>query len=134
MRDVKPATMEELNRVLATIPDPVLAERCAAWIDKLCKTGGGAWSLRVPVQPGDPDVLITELINRFKRGDRMIRLMTFALKNAPSEDTLSRMKQDVEYGAHVTNKMLEAFEAEEKLIDFSGRKLLNPKTDDTEKH
>ena len=36
------------------------------WVSKLCDTGGRAWTLRVPVDfDRDPDILITELCQRF---------------------------------------------------------------------
>lgn len=50
-----------------TLNDENLIQACEGWVSKLCKTGGSAWSLSVPVDFNkDPDVLITELINRFK--------------------------------------------------------------------
>jgi hypothetical protein len=50
-----------------TLSDAELIDRCSEWVDKLCKSGGQAWSLRVPVDfERDPDILISELIQRFK--------------------------------------------------------------------
>lgn len=50
-----------------TLNDDDLILKCEAWIDKLCKTGAKAWSLRVPVDyNNDPDMLFDELIKRFK--------------------------------------------------------------------
>lgn len=49
-----------------TLSDSELSKACEKWIDDLCKTGGRAWSLRVPVDFNhDPDVLFSELIKRF---------------------------------------------------------------------
>lgn len=44
-----------------------LVEKAQEWVSKLCKTGGQAWSLRIPVDlKHDPDVVISELANRYK--------------------------------------------------------------------
>lgn len=49
------------------ISDQDLIEKCSKWVDSLCKTGGKSWSLKVPVDfNNDPDILFTELINRFQ--------------------------------------------------------------------
>jgi hypothetical protein len=49
------------------LSDEQLIEKCEKWIDSLCKTGGKSWTLRVPVDfNNDPDMLFTELIERFR--------------------------------------------------------------------
>ena len=49
-----------------TLTNEQLLEKCSEWISKLCKSGGKDWCLRVPVDLNhDPDVLFTELANRF---------------------------------------------------------------------
>lgn len=49
-----------------TLTDQELVDKVQEWVSKLCKTGGQAWSLRVPVDVNhDPDVLISELCRRF---------------------------------------------------------------------
>jgi len=43
-----------------------LTMKVRMWVDELCRTGGKGWSLQVPVNmERDPDVLISELCNRF---------------------------------------------------------------------
>jgi hypothetical protein len=60
-------TVEQLQEKLAVIPDAELIEKVEQWVTKLCDTDGRAWSLRVPPDPlRDPDLLISELIRRFK--------------------------------------------------------------------
>lgn len=50
-----------------TLTDKELIEKCSEWISRLCKSGGNAWSLSVPVnETKDPDTLFTELIKRFE--------------------------------------------------------------------
>lgn len=50
-----------------TLTDEELINKVKEWISKLCRTGGRAWSLRVPVDPNyDPDILIIELCNRLE--------------------------------------------------------------------
>lgn len=49
------------------LTDEALIDKCYQWISDLCKTGGRAWTLRVPVDmERDPDILFTELISRYK--------------------------------------------------------------------
>lgn len=44
-----------------------LVQKVHEWVDKMCRTGGRAWSLEVPVNFNrDPDVLITTLCQRFE--------------------------------------------------------------------
>ena len=53
---------------MCTLSDIELMEECEKWIDKLCKSGGDAWTLEVPVNMNrDPDMLFTELIRRFSK-------------------------------------------------------------------
>lgn len=60
--------MSELFEENVTLTDKELAESVTAWVSKLCKTGGKAWILSVPVKFNkDPDILITELVERFNR-------------------------------------------------------------------
>lgn len=50
-----------------TLTDEELIEKCNEWVSKLAKTGGKAWSLRVPVNFNtDPDMLFIELDRRMK--------------------------------------------------------------------
>jgi hypothetical protein len=49
-----------------SLSDEELMKKCSDWIDKLCKSGGNAWTLRVPVDfNNDPDMLFCSLIERF---------------------------------------------------------------------
>ena len=44
-----------------------LIKKVRGWVDELCRTGGKAWSLHHPVNmERDPDILISELCNRFE--------------------------------------------------------------------
>lgn len=50
-----------------TLSDNELIEKCNDWVSKLCKSGGKAWSLQVPVNlNNDPDILFSELGKRFE--------------------------------------------------------------------
>jgi hypothetical protein len=50
-----------------TLSDDELIEKVQEWNSKLCRTGGHAWTLSVPVNFNrDPDMLISELIRRYK--------------------------------------------------------------------
>lgn len=60
-------TFEELQKIQSEMPTDVLIEKCRQWISNLCKSGGRAWSLRVPPDPDhDPDLLFSELCRRVK--------------------------------------------------------------------
>jgi len=55
------------KREECTLSDSQLIEKCENWITDLCRSGGRAWCLRVPVDFNcDPDMLFSELIKRFK--------------------------------------------------------------------
>lgn len=50
-----------------------LTTMCRQWVSKLCETGGKAWTLEIPVNYNkDPDLLICELIDRFKKNQSII--------------------------------------------------------------
>jgi hypothetical protein len=50
-----------------TLSDKELTEKVQEWVSKLCKSGGKAWTLHVPVSFNtDPDMLITELCKRYE--------------------------------------------------------------------
>lgn len=50
-----------------TLTDLGLIQMLDEWNSKLCITGGKAWTLSVPVNfDRDPDMLISEIIRRFK--------------------------------------------------------------------
>lgn len=50
-----------------TLTDLELIDKVDEWVSKLAKSGGQAWTLRVPVDfNNDPDMLIAELIKRFQ--------------------------------------------------------------------
>lgn len=58
-------SFEELQKIQSEIPTDLLIERGREWISKLCKSGGKAWSLRVPVDPeNDPDLIFSEIMRR----------------------------------------------------------------------
>lgn len=60
-----------------TLSDAELTDKVAEWANKLCKTGGKAWTLQVPVNFNeDPDMLIVELIKRFKEANDEIKYRT----------------------------------------------------------
>lgn len=56
-----------------TLTNEELKAKIADWVDRFCKTGGRAWSLRVPVDFNhDPDMVILELANRFTQLEEAI--------------------------------------------------------------
>jgi len=64
---------KEVEKAKCTLSDNELSTKCHEWIDKLCKSGAHAWCLRVPVDfNNDPDVLFTELLDRFMRNHKPV--------------------------------------------------------------
>ena len=64
-----------------------LIAKCKEWVSKLCKSGGSAWTLRVPVDFNtDPDILFNELANRLE---------------ATTPSTGERTAEDVEFLEYV---------------------------------
>lgn len=60
--------MKEVSEQKCTLTDEALITKCAEWVTRLCQTGGRAWNLHVPVDlNNDPDVLFTELSQRFEK-------------------------------------------------------------------
>lgn len=58
--------MDEDKRSKGMLSDSDIVQVVDKWVDKVCKSGGRGWSLRVPVDFNhDPYVLITDLTKRF---------------------------------------------------------------------
>lgn len=49
------------------ITDTELLEKSYQWIRRLILTGGKDWKLSVPVRPDDPDIVLANLLRRFKK-------------------------------------------------------------------
>lgn len=59
-------TQEELDRQLSEIPDEVLIEKSWAILSDWC-AGGKKFTMSVPPTKNCPDLIVAELIERFKR-------------------------------------------------------------------
>lgn len=59
-------TQEELDRQLSEIPDEVLIEKSTAILNDWC-AGGNKFTMSVPPTKNCPDLIVAELIERFKR-------------------------------------------------------------------
>ena len=59
-------TQEELNRQLSEIPDEILIEKSWAILSDWC-AGGKKFTMSVPPTKNCPDLIVAELIERFKR-------------------------------------------------------------------
>ena len=59
--------MTRLKELRSTLSDDELLEKVHEWVSKLCKSGARDWVLHIPVDINrDPDILISELCERFK--------------------------------------------------------------------
>jgi len=66
----------------SSMPDADLLAKVRARNSKLCKTGGAAWTLRVPVDfDNDPDMLIEELCKRLEEATRELSVCESALQD-----------------------------------------------------
>jgi len=59
-------TTEELYTKLANISDKDLAEMASKLVSDLCHSGGAKFTMTVPVRETDSDMILCELIRRFK--------------------------------------------------------------------
>lgn len=57
---------EQFKYAQQSMPDDELVDLCDKEISKLCKTGGRSFTMRVPVHVKDTDMLLCELIRRYK--------------------------------------------------------------------
>jgi hypothetical protein len=58
---------EEFKQKLSAIPDKELVEMVEKTLTELCKTGGRSFVMCVPPKLTDTDIIISEVINRFKK-------------------------------------------------------------------
>lgn len=59
-------TTIELHTKLESLSNVELIEKASEELSKLCKTGGKSFTMRVPVNENDTDMIFSELIRRFK--------------------------------------------------------------------
>ena len=57
----------EAQRYFEAISDLELAEKAELVLNKLCKTGGQSFTMTVPPSIYDTDMILSELIERFKK-------------------------------------------------------------------
>lgn len=100
------------DKAKCTLSDTELIEKSNDWVSKLAKTGGKAWTLRIPVDFNyDPDMLFIELGNRLKNA---------AIENAQLKEVLKGIIPVAERGMH----SICALVSEGELIN-KARQLLN---------
>jgi hypothetical protein len=58
---------EEFNKALSEIPDKELRIRCKDQLSNLCRSGGKSFTMTVPPEITDTDMLLLELLLRFDR-------------------------------------------------------------------
>lgn len=59
-------THEEFQKQLEAIPNLELAEKAHSALSKLCSTGGRSFTMTVPPQIDDTDMVLSEVIRRFE--------------------------------------------------------------------
>lgn len=65
---------EEKITYQTTLTDKELINLCDEWVSKMCKTGGKAFTMSVPVRLNyDTDVVLSALINRFSLANKTIQ-------------------------------------------------------------
>ena len=60
-------THEEFHQKLEEIPSKELAEKADEMVNKLCRSGGNSFTMTVPPRLDDTDIILAELIRRFKK-------------------------------------------------------------------
>ena len=67
MQPQKPTKDELFRKKQEDMPDAELAELARKEVSKLCSTGGRSLTMTVPPRVEDTDMLLCELIRRFKK-------------------------------------------------------------------
>lgn len=67
---MSPNFQEAFEKDQRSMSDEKLIELCESEIHKLCKTGGRSITMTVPPQVKDTDMLLCELIRRFKHHEK----------------------------------------------------------------
>lgn len=62
-------TTEQFEKKQAEMPNEELYNLVQEQLSKLCKTGGKSLTMNVPPQVDDFDMLVSELLRRFKDGE-----------------------------------------------------------------
>lgn len=62
-------TLEQFKQKQAEMPNEELYNLVQEQLSKLCKTGGKSLTMSVPPRVDDFDMLVSELLKRFKNGD-----------------------------------------------------------------
>lgn len=60
-------THEEFQKRVQNIPGPELIEMAEKAVSKLCKTGAKSFTMSIPPRIDDTDVVLIEIIQRFKK-------------------------------------------------------------------
>jgi len=59
-------TIEQFKQLQAAMPTPELIEKARAWYCKLAETRGEAWTMSIPPNKNDPDMIFSELCRRLE--------------------------------------------------------------------
>ncbi len=59
-------SIQELREKQAAMSDQELAEKCENLIHELSESGGKRWRICVPAQVNDSDMLLCEIVRRFR--------------------------------------------------------------------
>jgi hypothetical protein len=60
-------THEQFQQKVQAIPDKELIEIASLAISKLCKTGAKSFTMTVPPQLHDTDIILSEIVQRFEK-------------------------------------------------------------------
>ena len=59
-------THEQFQEQVKSIPNDELIKKAELIVSNLCKTGAKSFTMSVPPRVGDSDIILSELIQRFK--------------------------------------------------------------------
>jgi hypothetical protein len=104
-------THEKFQQKVKAIPDKELIEIASLAISKLCKTGAKSFTMTVPPQLHDTDIILSEIVNRFQISSN------FSLKNYSEIDFKDLQKVSFIYDK-INDLICGTDSIHEDIIDF----------------
>lgn len=99
-----------MRKEQSEIPSQTLIDSAREWISKLCKTGGKAWSLRIPPDfEKDPDMVFGEICRRIEHWEARCNAAEEYIEKSPCDPDI-RPEQLIAY-----RKWRELVEAQESI-------------------
>lgn len=82
-------TIEQFNEIKAAMPTHELIEKAWAWCCKLAETGGKAWTMSLPPNKNDPDMIFSELCRRLEYLQRRCDAAELCIEMSPYDPDIT---------------------------------------------